>query len=597
MTISAGYAPDSYAGNGSTDTFAITFSFLSTSTNVKVSIKVDSSSVITEKTAGTHYNISGSNVVFTSGNIPASGETIIIELNPDFTQDSDYNENFKFPAATLETDLDERCLEGQINNDLVSRGFRVDGTVSLSGKQLQVDLPSSGTEILAVTSSGLSRVAATTLDAITLTGSDGVAVSGTAGTSGDLAIWNGDGDLVDGPTPPSGTIVGDTDPQTLSDKTLTDPVINTGVSGTAILDEDDMSSDSNTQLATQQSIKAYVDTEISNITTAQPNVLYNGDFRIAQRGTSFTSASTPANSDDTYLLDRWCLLSDGNDIVDVTQESSTVPSGALNAIKLEVETANKKFGILQILENKDAARLVGETVTLSFKARNAAADDATNSIKAAILSWDSTADTVTSDVVSAWGADEVTPTFATNWTAENTPAVQTLTQSYQTFSVSGAVDTSSTNNVAVFIWCDNADGAVDDAVYIADVKLEINSTASAFQPKPFGEELARCQRYFETSYSVGTAPGASTQLGAERFRADGTTHLHGTNFTVSKRAAPTIVFYNTNDGSTGTWRDNSNTADRTCSAIGIGTAAFANNMTTTSDNADMSGHWTAESEL
>ena len=42
-------------------------------------------------------------------------------------------------------------------------------------------------------------------------------------------------------------------------KTLTSPTINTGVSGTAILDEDDMSTDSDTQLATQQSIKAYAD--------------------------------------------------------------------------------------------------------------------------------------------------------------------------------------------------------------------------------------------------------------------------------------------------------------------------------------------------
>ena len=46
---------------------------------------------------------------------------------------------------------------------------------------------------------------------------------------------------------------------TFTNKTLTSPVLNTGVSGTAVLDEDDMSSDSATQLATQQSIKAYVD--------------------------------------------------------------------------------------------------------------------------------------------------------------------------------------------------------------------------------------------------------------------------------------------------------------------------------------------------
>jgi hypothetical protein len=46
---------------------------------------------------------------------------------------------------------------------------------------------------------------------------------------------------------------------TMSNKTLTSPVINTGVSGTAFLDEDNMVSNSATRLASQQSIKAYVD--------------------------------------------------------------------------------------------------------------------------------------------------------------------------------------------------------------------------------------------------------------------------------------------------------------------------------------------------
>ena len=50
---------------------------------------------------------------------------------------------------------------------------------------------------------------------------------------------------------------------TLTNKTLTSPVLNTGVSGSAILDEDDFASDSATKLATQQSIKAYVATQVS----------------------------------------------------------------------------------------------------------------------------------------------------------------------------------------------------------------------------------------------------------------------------------------------------------------------------------------------
>ena len=51
-------------------------------------------------------------------------------------------------------------------------------------------------------------------------GSDGTLITGTAGTNGDLCQWNADGDLVDGPTPPSGNIVGTTDSQTLTNKTV-----------------------------------------------------------------------------------------------------------------------------------------------------------------------------------------------------------------------------------------------------------------------------------------------------------------------------------------------------------------------------------------
>jgi len=66
----------------------------------------------------------------------------------------------------------------------------------------------------------------------------------------------------------SGTIVTTTATQTLTNKTLTAPtitsgVLNTAVSGSAVLDEDNFASNSATQIATQQSIKAYIDTQIT----------------------------------------------------------------------------------------------------------------------------------------------------------------------------------------------------------------------------------------------------------------------------------------------------------------------------------------------
>ena len=64
---------------------------------------------------------------------------------------------------------------------------------------------------------------------------------------------------------------------TMSNKTLTSPVLNTAISGTAFKDEDDMASDSATAVASQQSIKAYVDSQV----TAQDLDISDGSSTIA----------------------------------------------------------------------------------------------------------------------------------------------------------------------------------------------------------------------------------------------------------------------------------------------------------------------------
>lgn len=111
-----------------------------------------------------------------------------------------------------------------------------------------------------------------TPSAITLTNGTGLPVSGiTASTSTAIGVGSIElGHASDTTIARSGagvvTIEGvevttNSATQTLTNKTLTSPVLNTGVSGTAVLDEDNMASNSATQLATQQSIKAYVDAE------------------------------------------------------------------------------------------------------------------------------------------------------------------------------------------------------------------------------------------------------------------------------------------------------------------------------------------------
>jgi len=275
------------------------------------------------------------------------------------------------------------------------------------------------------------------------------------------------------------------------------------------------------------------------------NALINGDFSVAQRATSFTSTSS-ANNDDTYTLDRWYILSDGNDIIDVTQETSVVPTNQLNAIALDVETINKKFGIAQIIEQKNCVGLIGNTVTLSFKAKVSSVTKLDN-VKCAIVAWSGTADTVTSDIISAWGVEGTNPTLIANATYENTPANLSVTTSYATYSVSAAVDTASTKNIIVFIWSDVTDTTLGDFLYVTDVQLEKGSAATDFEFLPIDVSLERCLRYYEkagwaqASYPASTAgyTGAITAvpLGVS------TNRFTGLRWIVIKRATPTVTLY------------------------------------------------------
>lgn len=329
------------------------------------------------------------------------------------------------------------------------------------------------------------------------------------------------------------------------------------------------------------------------------NVIINGGFAVAQRGTSFTSAGTYPNNDDVYLLDQWTLLADGNDTVDVSQNTATVPAGSLYSCALDVETANKKFGIIQFIEQKNAHRLFGGTATLSFKARKGGANATVGTMRAAVLAWDGTADTLTSDVVSAWGASGTNPTLVANWTYENTPADLTLTTDFQTFSITGiSMDTASAKNIAVFLYYNNADGTVGDFIYITDVQLEAGSTASSFERLPFQHDLALCERYFEKSYNLADVPAAITANSCTVWRAAATHDTYHTLYwRTRKLRAPTMVFYNPVTGGTGTFRDLSLGANRNVAVDQNGecnTSIFASG---TIAGSYIQGHWTASAEL
>jgi len=98
-----------------------------------------------------------------------------------------------------------------------------------------------------------------------------------------------------------------TSTDTLVNKTLTSPVVNTpvlnnSISGTAFLDEDDMVSNSNNKVASQQSIKAYVDAQGGSTKPVSFNVnelkkdgvTYSDEvFNVIKQGNTSFVLSTP----------------------------------------------------------------------------------------------------------------------------------------------------------------------------------------------------------------------------------------------------------------------------------------------------------------
>jgi len=220
------------------------------------------------------------------------------------------------------------------------------------------------------------------------------------------------------------------------------------------------------------------------------NGVINGNFDVWQRGTTFTQ------NDDLYGPDRWNLLQEANSAWTFSQESTIVPTGSKYSLKCLNVTLDKQCALVYLMENISAMPFLNGNVSIAFQARSAAA--AVVNLRAAVLSWNSTADTVTSDVIATWQSDGTNPTWATNWTMENTPANLALsTSAFARYTIEGIVlDTASTTNLALVIWTDDGTIAANDVFYVGQVMLCKGDIAYPFQIPRMQDELIRCQRFY-----------------------------------------------------------------------------------------------------
>ena len=158
MTVSSTTVKNSYSGNGSTTQFAYTFKIFA-DTDLQVIIR-SSTGTETTKTLTTHYTVSGAgdasggNVTFTSGNTPATGETVVIRRGVPQTQAIDYIANDPFPAESHEEGLDRATMTIQQMQEELDRSFKVSRTNSITTPEFTDDAASRASKALGFDSTG-----------------------------------------------------------------------------------------------------------------------------------------------------------------------------------------------------------------------------------------------------------------------------------------------------------------------------------------------------------------------------------------------------------------------------------------------------------
>ena len=159
MTVSSATTRNSYSGNGSTDVFAYGFKIFDDD-DITVIIRTDSTGAETTKTKTTHYtvsgvgNSSGGNVTFTSGNTPASGETVVLLRTTARTQLTDYVPNDPFPAATHEDALDKLTFIAQELEEQIGRSLKVSQANVIATSEFTADATARANKVLGFDSSG-----------------------------------------------------------------------------------------------------------------------------------------------------------------------------------------------------------------------------------------------------------------------------------------------------------------------------------------------------------------------------------------------------------------------------------------------------------
>jgi hypothetical protein len=353
----------------------------------------------------------------------------------------------------------------------------------------------------------------------------------------------------------------------------------------------------------------------ANITNqlSHKNVIVNGSMAISQRGTSETGISSAGAF--RKAPDRFKFSVDDGTWT-VSQDSSG-PPGIANSYKVDCTTADTSIAagnettLNYKAEGLDLQRFCKGTSSakkfaLSFyvksnKTGNYAVHmrDQDNTRHVSNLYAISSADTwerktivFPADTTGAFGDD-----------ANNSLQI-TWFLSVGTNKTSGTMDTSwaavTDANIAAGQNVNLAD-STSNYFNLTGVQLEAADACTDFEHRSFGDELARCQRYFCKSWNATVAVGTDSGVGVRGYRNNGTARSDmpcDVWFPVEMRATPSMTCYNSSSPVAGKVQNGGGTSNFTywfgLSAKGTYGIGSADNL---ADGAWYAFHFTSDAEL
>jgi hypothetical protein len=322
------------------------------------------------------------------------------------------------------------------------------------------------------------------------------------------------------------------------------------------------------------------------------NRIINGDMRIDQRN---NGASVTVNDNAPYTLDRWVSddVSGGSWTI---QQSSVAPAGFTNSLLVTITAADSSLSatercrLIQFVEGFNASDFAWGTasaspVTLSFWVRSSV----TGTFSGALLnSAENRSYPFTYTVNSANTFEYKTITIAGEtsgtWVTNNGIGIRVIWSLGMGSNFNGTAGAWNTSTNFAATGATNLIATNGATFYITGVQLEAGSVATPFERRPYGTELALCQRYFyKLTDSPGESPTSKIQwlYGLAGAVSNGRATI---NFKVSMRSAPTCsaTFTGTYSGGDGLQFINTETA-----------SAFANTVT----DATYVASFSASSEL